>query len=84
MRELYPIEHRVSNKTTLFIKVQTSPELCLRRIKSRDSSLHIPVSDDIVDKINQDASNVDIQHDLIIDNEKSTDREIIVNIKKII
>jgi shikimate kinase len=64
------------------IKVQTSPELCLIRVKSRNSVLHVPVSDEIVDIINQEALNLDMQYDLIIDNEKSTDREILENIQK--
>lgn len=66
------------------VKIQASPGLCLKRIKSRDSVNHIPVSDDMVNKINQDALNVDLQYDLIIDNEKSSDREIIENIRKIL
>jgi shikimate kinase len=66
------------------VKIETNPELCLKRLKSRDSSIHIPVSDDIVDKINQDALKVSLQYDLIIYNEKSTDKEILENIQLII
>jgi shikimate kinase len=66
------------------IKVKTSPELCLRRVKSRDSSVHVPVSDDIVSQINQDAINVNLNYDIIIDNEKSSDDEIVDKIYKII
>ena len=39
---------------------------------------------DILDKINQDALSVNMQYDLVIDNEKSTDEEIVENIKNII
>ncbi|HOW26469.1 MAG TPA: hypothetical protein PK711_12460 [Bacteroidales bacterium] len=66
------------------VKIQTNPELCLKRVKSRDSSLHVPVSDDIVDKINRDALKVDLNYDLIINNENSTDKEIIESIQKIL
>jgi len=66
------------------VKIQTNPELCLKRIKSRDSSLHVPVSDDIVDKINQDALKVNLNYDLIIDNENSSDDKILEDIKKVL
>lgn len=66
------------------IKIQTNAELCLKRVKSRDSSIHVPVSDDIVDKINRDALKVDLQYDLIVDNERSKNKEIIESIQKII
>jgi shikimate kinase len=66
------------------IKVQTSPELCLTRIKSRDLSVHVPVSDDIVTQINQDALKVDLNYDLIIDNERSSDNEILKMIQEVI
>jgi len=65
------------------VKIQTNPELCLKRVKSRDSSLHVPVSDDIVDKINRDALKVDLNYDLIVNNENSTDKEIIESIQEI-
>jgi len=66
------------------VKIKTNPELCLKRVKSRDSSIHVPVSDNIVDKINRDALKVDLQYDLIVNNDKSTDKEIIESIQKII
>jgi len=66
------------------VKIQTNPELCLKRVRSRDSTIHVPVSDDIVDKINRDSLRVDLQYDLIVCNDKSTDKEIIEQIQKII
>jgi len=66
------------------VKIQTSPELCLQRIKSRDSSNHVPISDDIVKKINQDALKINLKYDLIIDNEKSTDNKILEDIQKVL
>jgi shikimate kinase len=66
------------------VKINTDPELCFKRVKSRDSSIHIPVSDDIVDKINRDALKVDLHYDLLINNDKSKDNEIIEKIQTII
>jgi shikimate kinase len=66
------------------VKIRTSTELCLRRVKSRDSSIHVPISDDIVEQINRDALKVDLKYDIIIDNEKSSDDEILENFQKIL
>jgi dephospho-CoA kinase len=76
---------RLKTKYTVkLIKIQTSPELCLRRVKSRDSSDHVPVSYEIVNQINQDALKVNFKFDIIIDNEKSSDDEILGRIHKTI
>ena len=66
------------------VKVHTNPDLCLKRVRSRDSSMHVPVSDDIVKKINEDALKVNLNYDLIIDNEKSSDIEILDKIQKLL
>lgn len=66
------------------VQILTSPEMCLNRVANRNSTAHVPVSDDIVNKINRDALKVDMQYDLIIDNERLTDKEIIENIQSII
>jgi shikimate kinase len=59
------------------VKIVASPEVCVNRIRSRDSSLHVPVSDDMVSLINQAALETDLIYDLIIDNEKSSNELII-------
>ena len=66
------------------VKIDTSPETCHRRIKSRDSSIHIPVSDDIIHQINKEALEVDLEFDTVIDNENSTDVEILKKISEIV
>ncbi len=66
------------------VKIVTSPEVCLHRVKSRDLSIHVPVSDDIVSEINQIASKVDLKYDLIIDNERTSDSMIIEMFQKMI
>lgn len=77
--------NRLKTKYDLvFVKIHTSPELCLKRVKSRDSSIHVPISDEVVEQINQDALKVNLKYDLIIDNEKSSDDKILEDIKKVL
>lgn len=66
------------------IKIETTFNTCLKRVKSRNASIHIPVSDDFLEQINLEASKVDLKFDSVIDNEKSTDNEILDKIRKII
>ncbi len=66
------------------IKINTSPDTCLRRIKSRDSSFHISVSDDIIEQVNREALDVDLEFDTVIENENSSDNEILMKINEMI
>lgn len=50
------------------IRVRSPLDVCLERIRSRDASLHIPVSDDRVMEINEIAARVELPWDLEIDN----------------
>jgi len=60
------------------IKVETDLDECLRRVRSRDSADHIPVSDEKVREYNRIASNVDHPWDAVIDNNgPATDKEIL-------
>lgn len=80
-----PFLRELGNKYNLkLIKINTSPDKCLRRIKSRDSSIHIPVSDDIIEQVNREAAEVDLEFDTVIENENSSDDEILMKIKEII
>ena len=76
---------RLKSKYDLkLIKIETTFNTCLRRVKSRDASIHIPVSDDFIEQINLEASKVDLKFDSVIENEKSTDNEILDKLQKII
>ena len=66
------------------IKIETTFKTCLKRVKSRDASNHIPISDDFIEQINLEASKVDLKFDTVVDNEKSTDNEILDKLRKII
>ena len=80
-----PFLRKLRNKYNLkLIKIDTSPKTCLRRIKSRDSSIHIPVSDDIIEQVNREAFEVDLEFDTVIENEKSSDDEILMQINEMI
>ena len=59
------------------VKIVASPDVCVNRIKSRDSSLHVPVSDDMLSLINQAALETNLDYDLIINNEKTSNNMII-------
>jgi shikimate kinase len=50
------------------VKVETELDECLRRVRSRDSANHIPVSDDRVREYNLIAASVKHPWDAVIDN----------------
>ena len=59
------------------IKISAFPDLCFKRVKDRDQSDHISVSDDQVLEINKLAAKVSLDYDLIIHNNIQTDEDII-------
>lgn len=80
-----PFLDRLKSKYDIkLVKIRTSPETCIKRVKSRDLSIHIPVSDDILERINKEALKAEMKYDLIIDNEKTSDTDILDSIRKII
>ena len=80
-----PFLREIGNKYNLkLIKIDTSTDTCLRRIKSRDPSIHIPVSDDIINQVNREALEVNLEFDRVIENENSSDDEILMKINEIV
>ncbi len=80
-----PFLKRLKNKYNLkLIKIETSFSTCLKRVKSRDASVHIPVSDDLIEQVNLEASTVDLEFDAVIENEKSTENEILNKLRNIL
>jgi shikimate kinase len=65
------------------IKIESDPELCLKRIENRDQSIHISVSDDKINEINKLAQTLSLNFDLVINNNSKTDDELIQEFKKI-
>jgi shikimate kinase len=65
------------------IKIESNPETCLKRIQHRDQSVHISVSDDKLIEINNLAQRVSFNFDSGINNNATTDDEIIQEFNKI-
>lgn len=59
------------------IKISSLPELCFKRVKDRDQSDHISVSDDQLLEINKLAAKVSLDYDLIIYNNTQSDEDIV-------
>ncbi len=66
------------------IAIQTDSKLCLNRVKTRDQSIHINVSDDQVNTINQQVILKSRETDYIIQNTNSTYDELVHEISKIL
>lgn len=66
------------------VKVSTNLEECLRRVRNRDNSDHIPVSDEKVREYNKIAASINRKWDAIVDNNgPATDEEILQVIKSL-
>jgi predicted ABC-type ATPase len=60
------------------VKISTNLEECLRRVRNRDNSDHIPVSDEKVQEYNKIAASIDRAWDAIVDNNgPATDKAIL-------
>ena len=78
-----PFLSAVRQKYSLkLIRIDASPDTCRRRIKTRDTSVHIPVSDNRIEQINKEASEVHLDFDAVIENENTPDEEILEWIRK--
>jgi predicted kinase len=63
------------------IKVFAPPETCLTRIRQRDASVHIPVSEEMITHINSACADVKLNFNLTIDNSASTKESILAQLK---
>ena len=59
------------------IKIDTDPVLCYERVKWRNHSGHIPVSDEMLAEINKLSERVCFEYDLILNNNTTSDDELI-------
>jgi shikimate kinase len=59
-----------------YVKIDTPAEVCLSRVKNRDSKDHVNVSDEDVMKINKLAGEQAYEYDIVIDNLNSSDAAI--------
>jgi len=74
--------HRDFNVNT--IGINTRDEICLERVKTRDKSIHVDVSDEQVIKINKEVKAKVIRTDFSITNNDKSDSELIDELKRII
>ena len=63
--------------TTVSIRLDVPPDLCLQRVRSRDASAHIPVSDEQVEWINRLAAAVQWDAQLVLKNVEISDEDIL-------
>lgn len=68
-----------SRYEVLLVSIRAPPDLCLERVRSRDQTAHIPVSDDRVSEINSRAEKVRMGWDLEIDNGGPASVEVILD-----
>lgn len=66
------------------IRVFADLDICLTRVRRRDNANHIPVSDNMVIEYNKIASQVSLDWDIEIDNNRpASDSEILMAIKRL-
>ncbi|MBX7215857.1 MAG: hypothetical protein K1X90_02730 [Candidatus Kapabacteria bacterium] len=68
--------------TTIGVNVESN--LCLERIKRRDQTIHINVSDDQVLMINNKVREKNFKTDFTINNENKTTQELVAELKEIL
>lgn len=66
------------------IGLNVENELCLKRFKSRDKSIHINVSDEKINMINNEFVKKNMQTNYTIDNNDKTEEQLIEELKEII
>ena len=71
------IAHLKKDYDVKLIKIDTDPELCYERVKWRNQSGHILVSDEMLTEINKLSENVCYDYDLILKNNSASDDELI-------
>jgi shikimate kinase len=70
--------------SVISIRIQANDELCLNRVKTRDQSIHINVSDDQVNKINRLVREKEMKTDFTLINENKSADEIVIEITELI
>jgi shikimate kinase len=60
------------------VQVLAEPVQCIQRVRTRDTSIHIPVSDDDVERINALAAQVTLPWAAVIDNKSEMDADAII------
>lgn len=66
------------------IGVQTDPDLCVQRVKTRDASMHLPFSESQIKAINKAATQKNMATDFQLDNSNRTVEELKLDIDQIL
>ncbi|CAB9499590.1 expressed unknown protein [Seminavis robusta] len=61
------------------VRVKADPNTCLQRFRSRDQSLHIPISEEQIKMINEKVAEKTTECEFEIDNKGSNSKEALVN-----
>jgi shikimate kinase len=69
---------------TVLIKIVAEEYICLERIKKRDQSIHIAVSDNKVLEINEEARKVSLPFDFKIQNDHQKKEDIIDKLRSVV
>ena len=72
-----------SDYSVTTMKISAEKDLCLSRVKARDQSIHINVSDEQVNMINDAVFARNISTDLVIENENKSEKELEKEIRDI-
>ena len=70
--------------TTVPIKIYADEKLCIERIKTRDQSIHIAVSDDKIQEVNEKAFQVKMDFAFEINNVNLSEKNIVSILKPLI
>jgi shikimate kinase len=68
----------------VLIKIEAPLEICLTRVRTRDPSIHIDVSDNQVNKINELVRQKDWEFDFVMENSNATAEELRSQIEEIL
>lgn len=66
------------------IKIEAPQELCISRLKNREIASHVPMNEELVERINRMAVKGKYPFNLVIDNGKMPDAEIIKAFKDVL
>ena len=68
--EFIPMIEKLKKSAKVFlVRIIASPELCIKRVRSRDPSMHVNVSDMQLDEINEEAQKVSLLWDMEVNND---------------
>ncbi|MCP5051194.1 MAG: ATP-binding protein [bacterium] len=65
-------------------RIHAPLELCFQRVRQRDASIHLPISEELIHQVNRLSQAAVFDYVLSIDNETSSDAEIINAVKGIL